>query len=72
MDDTAELNIVYVTESFQAYRDTFDERFVFTISGIENTCKIDIDIPYEKMKAPIIYISLGSMIRNKSFLKKMR
>ncbi|MHB8062954.1 MAG: nucleotide disphospho-sugar-binding domain-containing protein [Ruminiclostridium sp.] len=68
--DMAELNIVYVTQSFQPYADTFDKRFVFTIPGIENTRKIDIEIPYEKMKAPIIYISLGSMISRKSFLKK--
>lgn len=70
LGDIAELNIVYVTESFQPYRDTFDERFIFTIPGIENTLITDIEIPYKKMKLPIIYISLGSMIRSKTFFKK--
>ncbi len=68
--DTAELNIVYVAEAFQPFRDTFDERFIFSIPEIENTRKIDINIPYGEMKAPIIYISLGSMIRSKTFFKK--
>ena len=68
--DTAELNIVYVAEAFQPFRDTFDERFIFSIPEIENTRKIDINIPYGEMKAPIIYISLGSMIKSKAFLRK--
>jgi MGT family glycosyltransferase len=68
--DIAELNIVFVTELLQPCLDKFDERFVFTIPKIESTHKIDIDIPYGKMKSPVIYISMGSMIKNRIFLKK--
>lgn len=72
LNDVAELNIVYVTEVFQPYVDTFDERFIFTISDIENenTPKLDFEMPYAKMKLPIIYISLGSIISSKAFLKR--
>lgn len=70
LEDIAELNIVYVSEVFQPYRNTFDEKFIFTIPGIENTRKSNIHIPYDKMKLPIIYISLGSMISSKIFLKQ--
>lgn len=70
LNDIAELNIVYVTEAFQPYRDLFDEKFVFTVPGIENTRKVEMKIPYEKMKSPILYISMGSMISSKRFLTK--
>lgn len=70
INDTAELNIVYVTETFQPCREIFDDRYIFTVPGIENTRKVDIEIPYEKMIRPIIYISLGSMISSKRFLMK--
>lgn len=72
LNDVAELNIVYVTEAFQPYFHTFDERFIFTIPDIEgeNTQKSEVQIPYTNMKLPIIYISLGSIISSKAFLKK--
>jgi MGT family glycosyltransferase len=68
--DVAPLNIVYVTGAFQPYREAFDDRFVFTIPGIENTRKPEIDIPFERLRGPIVYISLGSMISSKRFLMK--
>jgi len=64
-----DLNIVYVPESFQNRRESFDETYLFIVPEPEIK-KGDVVIPYEKMKHPIIYISLGSIISNKSFCMK--
>jgi MGT family glycosyltransferase len=64
-----ELNIVYVPDSFQNKRESFDETYLFIVPKPEIQ-KSDIVIPYEKMKHPIIYISLGSIISNKNFCMK--
>lgn len=64
-----DINIVYVPEAFQKYRDTFDSTYYFTIPQQKVTAP-NAAIPYDKMKYPIVYISLGSIISNKSFYKK--
>ena len=64
-----DMNIVYVPEAFQKYRDTFDSTYYFTIPQQKVTAP-NAAIPYDKMKYPIVYISLGSIISDKSFYKK--
>jgi len=64
-----ELNIVYVPDAFQSQRKSFDETYLFIVPKPEIK-KGNIVIPYEKMKHPIIYISLGSIISNKGFCAK--
>ena len=64
-----DMNIVYVPEALQKYRDTFDSTYYFTIPQQKVTAS-NIVIPYDKMKYPIAYISLGSIISDKSFYKK--
>lgn len=67
--DKPDLNIVYLPEKFQEGREAFDRSFIFVapkpekISGKEK-------IPYDKMKYPIVYISLGSIISNRGFCKE--
>lgn len=63
------MNVVYVPESFQNCRDTLDDTFRFVVPAQKSSCG-NRKIPYEQMKYPIIYISLGSIISNKNFYKK--
>ena len=67
--DKPSLNIVYVPRIFQIDRDTFGEDYLFTIPMSESVSKSQI-IPYEAMKPPVVYISLGSIISNKGFCKE--
>ena len=64
-----ELNIVYLPEQFQPERDSLDEKYVFTVPHPERETG-EIKIPFDEMKKPIVYISLGSIISNKGFCKE--
>ena len=61
-----DLNIVYLPEAFQGRRESFDESYLFTVPP-PLTFRSDAVIPYEEMKAPVVYISLGSIISNRGF-----
>lgn len=63
------MNVVYVPESFQNCRETLDDTFRFVVPT-QKALSDNMKIPYEQMKYPIIYISLGSIISNKNFYKK--
>ena len=67
--DRPDLNIVYVPETFQRNRDNFDSSFEFLVPAQEQE-KSNIYIPYNEMKYPIVYISLGSIISNRGFCKE--
>lgn len=69
ISDQPDLNVVYVHEMFQQCRETFDERFCFCVPPVEIHASSAV-IPYEKMRHPIIYISLGSIISNRGFCKE--
>jgi len=66
-----DMNIVYIPESFQKCRESFDRTFNYVVPNQEpmiiGETKI---IPYENMVKPIIYISFGSILSDKSFYKK--
>ena len=64
-----DLNIVYVPEAFQLRRKSFGEDYIFRVPEAK-AVKGEITIPYEEMKAPVVYISLGSIISDKGFCKK--
>ncbi len=64
-----DLNIVYVPKQFQNNKDCFDESYLFMIPKPQIVTS-EVSIPYDKMKTPIVYISLGSIISDKSFYKK--
>lgn len=64
-----ELNIVYLPELMQPERESFDDRYLFTVPSPVAMAS-DIRIPYDQMKSPIVYISLGSIISNKGFCKE--
>lgn len=64
-----DINIVYVPERFQKCRDSFDDSFHYVVPK-QKLPKDNLQILYEQMKHPIIYISLGSIICDKSFYKK--
>lgn len=74
INDKPDLNIVYVPEIFQLDRESFGPQYLFTIPHssiqIENKAVPGVKIPYDKMKYPIVYISLGSIISNKGFCKE--
>jgi len=68
-----EMNIVYIPESFQSCRDSFDDTFYFVVPQQEQQKPVvnnNVTIPYQEMMKPIIYISLGSILKDKSFYKK--
>lgn len=64
-----DLNIVYVPEQFQLKRETFGDDYVFKIP-VADPPSSNIMIPYEDMKHPLVYISLGSIISNRGFCKE--
>ena len=64
-----QLNIVYVPEQFQAKRESFGKDYIFMIP-VADSPETNIRIPYEDMKHPIVYISLGSIISNRGFCKE--
>ncbi len=67
--DEPDMNVVYVPERFQKKREYFNAKYIFMIPSREFE-QSAINIPYEKMKQPIIYISLGSIISSRIFYKK--
>lgn len=67
-DSRPELNIVYVPKPFQPKPESFDDRYLFTVPAPQARTG-NIAIPYEQMKKPIVYISLGSIISDKGFCK---
>ncbi len=67
--DKPELNIVYVPRIFQSKSETFGDDYIFAVPIIESGAASH-QIPYEEMKPPIVYISLGSIISNKGFYKE--
>lgn len=69
INDKPALNIVYIPQIFQKHRESFGEDYLFAFplqKGIQKTRQL----PYEKMKSPIVYISLGSLIYKKGFYQK--
>ena len=69
LEDCPDLNVVYVPSTFQKHREDFDKSYYFTVPPVESM-ETTVNIPFEEMKHPIIYISLGSIISNKGFCKE--
>jgi len=69
LHDKPSFNIVYVPQVFQAGRESFGTDYMFT-APIGKSDPASQKIPYEEMKPPIVYISLGSIISNKGFCKE--
>jgi MGT family glycosyltransferase len=69
INDNPALNIVYVPQIFQTDRDSFGKDYLFTTPASESV-SVSQKIPYETMKPPIVYISLGSIISNRGFCKE--
>ena len=65
----ADLNIVYIPKQFQERMEEFDDSYLYVIPKPEIKPG-KVVIPYEKMKTPIVYISLGSILSDKSFYRK--
>ena len=66
----ADLNIVYVPERFQCCRDSFDDSYLFMAPPPAAAPVSGCVIPYEQMKDPVVYISLGSLISNRGFYRE--
>ena len=69
LNDRPSLNIVYVPQIFQSKRETFGDDYIFTVPK-SGSALVSLQIPYERMNPPIVYISLGSIISNKGFCKE--
>lgn len=69
VNDRPSLNIVYVPKIFQKDLESFGDDFLFTVPTCEHV-SVSQAIPYERMKPPIVYISLGSIMSNKGFCKE--
>lgn len=69
VNDKPALNIVYVPQIFQANRESFGKEFLFTVP-VGESVSTSQQIPYDEMKPPIVYISLGSIISNRGFCKE--
>lgn len=69
VNDNPDLNIVYTPSIFQKNRESFGDDYLFTIP-ISPSNPTSAGIPYQQMKHPIVYISLGSIISNRGFCKE--
>ena len=69
IDRKPDLNLVYVPEAFQSRRESFDDSYLFLVPPMVPP-RSDGTIPYDKMKRPVVYISLGSIISNRGFCKE--
>lgn len=67
--DKPDLNIVYIPEKFQNRRESFESDYVF-VTPKQEVINSNSNIPFDKIKSPIIYISLGSIISNRGFCKE--
>ena len=64
LDHNPDLNIVYTSRQFQIHNEDFDEKqFVFIGPSVGGRLQ-ESDIPFDKMKEKIIYISLGTVSTN--------
>lgn len=70
LNDRPELNVVYVPKLFQPKHESFDERYVFVCPTMKAAMAPHAKIPYDAMKRPIIYISMGSIISSRIFCKR--
>lgn len=61
-EEVPDLNIVYTSREFQLFEDEFDERFQFVGPPITEESDEAVEIPYDDMDGPIIYVAMGSMI----------
>lgn len=69
VNDRPNLNIVYVPEEFQKHREDFGDDYIFAVPP-QQAHSCDTVIPYEEMRHPVVYISLGSIISNRGFCKE--
>ena len=69
INDKPDLNLVYVSEAFQPCREDFGEDYLFAVPP-QRPRASDVTIPYDQMRRPIVYISLGSLISNRGFCKE--
>lgn len=70
LQNPPELNLVYTNRVFQPYADDFpEEHYKFLGASIYERNQ-DTDLPLERIKKPLIYISLGSILSSKAFYKK--
>lgn len=70
LNDRPELNVVYVPKLFQPKSESFDERYVFVCPPMKAAMASHTKIPYDAMKKPVIYISMGSIISSRIFCKR--
>ena len=63
------LNIVYVPEPFQGCRESFDGKYLFMVPP-QAARGGGREIPFDEMKPPVVYISLGSIISNRGFCRE--
>ena len=64
-----DLNVVYLPEAFQSRRETFDDSYLFMVPP-PTAFSGGAAIPYEEMRPPVVYISLGSIISNRGFCRE--
>ncbi|HEX3043208.1 MAG TPA: hypothetical protein VHY08_00520, partial [Bacillota bacterium] len=56
------LNIVYTSEYFQTYRDSFDDTYKFVGASIFPRTE-SLDFPYDKLTGePLVYIAMGGVV----------
>lgn len=70
LNDVPPLNVVYLPRKFQPLGDSFDQRFIFSCPAMQDMSTSDSFIPYEILKRPIIYISMGSIMSSKIFCRR--
>lgn len=70
LNDKPALNIVYLPDKFQPYRSDLDQTYIFCVPPMEQFAIPNHQIPFDAMKKPIIYISIGSILSSKKFCIK--
>lgn len=70
MNDRPALNIVYLPEEMQDFREDFGEDYVFVLPAAEDASQADF-LPWADLKRPVVYVSMGSIMSDRGFCRQV-
>ena len=70
MNDRPALNIVYLPEEMQDFREDFGDDYVFLLPAAEDATQVDF-LPWADLKRPVVYVSMGSIMSDRGFCRQV-
>lgn len=69
-ENVTDLNLIFTTKEFQFRNEEFDERFQYVGAILYDRSQDQIEIPYDKMQYPIVYVAMGSLAKDRKFIER--